>query len=134
MASRKSNKPIGAKKSFKKKDPLEVRVLSEYELRSMDSAVVYQLKHLQMNAKVEAHMAMLGYVDLKMRTLVAGLFESQIALLDHIERLLYVMEDPSVAHAVKVKEQIDQLTSKVEELSDNFNTHERNNEHTSSDY
>jgi len=62
---------------------------------------------------------------------------AQVAMVNHgrtlstLMRTLETLNDPSVAHAVALKEQLERLASKVEELTSDLERHERNNEHTS---
>ncbi len=125
MASQK--KPVIAKP-----DPLVIYPMHDGQLRTSQEVDVLIGK--QNAVSVATHHAMLGS-EYKMRTLVSTLYATQHVLLMRIKDLLDTLEDPSVAHAVSVKEKLDTLMSKLEELQDEFSSHVRNNEHTSrSDY
>lgn len=61
---------------------------------------------------------------------IERLLLNQRNLLTHIAELYMCLEDPSVAHAVAVKESMDSLTARVEELQSDLDEHKRNNDHT----
>ncbi len=108
-------------------DPL---VLGPFDLRDLhDSAMCTMLRDRQNGVRIAAHMALLGHEDFKIRSLVAQLFENQHVLIRRLIELLEQVEDPGVAHAVVMKEKVDDLVRKVEELRDDLNSHDLNNEH-----
>ena len=61
---------------------------------------------------------------------IAQLVDNQQDLLRRVAALYEVLEDPTVALAVKLHDNLKELTSKVEQLQDDVNSHERNNEHS----
>ncbi len=111
------------KKPVAKPDPLVVVPFNLNELH--DAGLCTQLRDRQNGVSLAAHMALLGHEEQKIRELVAGLFANQHILIRRLIELLEQVEDPSVAHAVKVKEMLDTLTRKVEDLQDELNSHER---------
>ena len=115
------------KLSKPKPDPL---VLGSFNLQDLyDAGLCTMLLDKQNDVRFDVYTALIGHEDTKIRNLIARLFENQHVLITRLIRLLEVVEDPSVAHAVAMKEKIDELTHKVENLRDDFNSHERDNEH-----
>jgi hypothetical protein len=116
------------KKPVVKPDPL---IVHGFNLRDLhDSTLCTQLRDKQNGLRIAVHMALLGHEDQRIRSLVAQMFENQHVLIMRLISLLEQVEDPSVAHAIVVKEKIDTLMRQVEDLRDEFNSHERNNDHT----
>lgn len=117
----------------KKPDPLVVHAFNSRDL--YDASLCTQLRDKQNGISIDAHVALVGHADQKIRELVAGLFANQHVLILRLIDLLEQVEDPSVAHAIMVKEKLDMLVSKVEDLQDELSSHVRTYNHEySNDY
>lgn len=103
-----------ATKKPPKPDPL---VIGPFNLQDLhDSNLCKMLRDKQNGVRIAVHMALLGHEEQKIRELVSRLFDNQHVLIQHLIALLEQVEDPSVAHAIAMKEKVDTLVRQVEDL------------------
>lgn len=137
---------MAAKKAYQKPQPDPERkyplVAQVPQSRLTDSEASRAFLDVLLNQRHAIHMSMLGS-EYDLRNLVATLVENQVATSLRLVEALKLLEDPAVAHAVAVKEQLDSLKEsvktlteeteklayKVGEVKDDLNDHTRSYEH-----